>query len=62
MPDDDLRQTDANKRMTSEARIALADALNRVCKRGFYGSATITVQVKDGTIQAVLEATERKRR
>jgi hypothetical protein len=59
---DDLRQTENNKRLGGEARAALARLLKLACERGYHGDVSIVVQVKDGSIQTILERSERKRR
>ena len=59
---DDLRQTEANKRLGGECRKSLAEVLRIACERGFYGEVSIVVQVKDGTIQTIVERVERKKR
>lgn len=49
----------ASQTKAEQTQTALAELLATATRRGFYGSATLTLSLQDGHIQHVKVATER---
>ena len=54
-----LDTTAANVRKLVQLKAALAEILDEVLERGFFGTAAVELSVQDGTIQHIRRKVER---
>jgi hypothetical protein len=57
-----LKHTPANRQKIAQLQAIMDALLERALERGFFGVATVEVQVQDGTIQEIEERIARRHR
>ena len=55
-----MQPTQSNRQRQEQVVAELARLLKAVCQRGFYGAASVTVNLQDGHIQDLRVATDRR--